>query len=115
VNGPWLEVLSSDFGTFAVFEDTRAPVLSGLVPANGYQATSRRPSIGGVIADDGSGVQGVEIFLGGQWLLTTYDPERARFDWMRDQELPAGTHPLEFRAIDAAGNSASISQTITIP
>jgi len=114
-NGPWLEITSSDFGTFAAFEDTREPVLSGLVPVNGYQATSRRPAIGGVVADDGSGVQGVEIFLGGQWLLTTYDPERARFDWMRDQELPAGTHTLEFRAIDAAGNSASISQTITIP
>lgn len=109
------EVKTSSLGSFAILEDTRPPTLAKVLPEDNYTAQTRRPKIEAQIADDGSGVETIDVRLDGQWLLTAYDPERARINWERDVDLPTGTHSLVFTLTDAAGNVNKLERTLTIP
>lgn len=102
-------------GTFALFEDTDAPVLRDLSPAPGYTAQTRRPKLTARIADKGSGIQDWAITCNGEWLLAEYDPEHGRMAWVRDEDLPAGACEVVYRVTDHAGNTATAKRGITIP
>jgi hypothetical protein len=106
---------TSRFGEFAVFEDATPPFLNVEVPAANSTAASARPAIYGRVEDSGSGLRGITVYCGDQWLLTEYDPEEADFEWARDVDLPSGDQTLVVQATDNAGNVATIERAIRIP
>lgn len=114
-SGAWFEAKSGTLGSFAILEDATAPTIANIQPAEGAAAASRRPKIEAVIADNGSGVDKIDVRLNGKWLLFGYDPEHARIYWSRDEDLPPGTQTLQFRVTDAAGNIATQERTLIIP
>jgi hypothetical protein len=114
-DGNWYEVKTSNLGSFAILEDTRPPVLSKITPEPGYAAKTARPKIEASVADDGSGVDTIDVRLDGEWLLMTYDPEHASIRWDRDEDLPPGAHTISFTITDAAGNTTVQERAIAIP
>jgi len=103
------------FGTFAVLEDTTAPTLDDVLPAQGYRAQTRRPLIQATIGDVGSGIDRIDVRCDGKWLLVAYDPERQHIAWERDEELTPGTHEIVFTITDNAGNTTTRTRTVTVP
>lgn len=101
-------------GAFCIMEDTAAPIITNIQPADGATLASRRPAIHATVTDNASGIASVEIFSGERWLLTAYDPERQRMEWEQDEDLPAASHLLLFRVTDAAGNTATLRRNLTI-
>jgi len=114
-SGQWYEVKTTSLGSFAVLEDTRPPVVSKVVPEEGYSAKTARPKIEARIADDGSGVDKIDVRVDGEWLLMTYDPEHASIRWERDEDLSPGPHVITFSIGDAAGNVAVVERKVVIP
>lgn len=99
----------SEFGEFAVLEDTTPPAISA-ISVNLPQAhgDERRPTISARVADAASGIANVTVTCNGQWLLAAYDPEAARIDWERDKDLPSPPWEFTFTATDNAGNQAQV-------
>lgn len=114
-DGAYLEATTRRLGTFAVLEDTAAPVIRDLEPADGATVSGRRPAIRARVSDVGSGIADIRVTVGGQWLLTAYTPDEDRIHWMQDRDLPSGTHPLVVTVTDRAGNATTVTRTITVP
>lgn len=110
-----LQITTHNFGAYAVMEDIQEPVISAVSPVNGFQAKNRRPAITATVADTGSGLESVDLSVGGRWLLAAYDPERHRLEWERDEDLPAGRQELILRAKDKAGNVSETRRHFIIP
>jgi hypothetical protein len=102
-------------GTFVLAEDNQPPRISKLSPPPKYTAQSKRPIIHATISDIGSGIESYEVRLGDQWLLTAYDPEHGKITWEREEDLPSGTHTIQYRVTDGAGNVSTEERTVTIP
>ena len=105
----------SEFGEFALLEDTTPPTISDI----GIQAPRTagtegrlqrsRPTISARVADSASGIADVTVTCNGQWLLAAYDPEAGRVDWERDQDLAPPPWQFTFTATDNTGNQAQAS------
>lgn len=113
--GDRLEVKTGSFGDFVALEDTLAPSLSEVLPAQGYKASSRRPYIRATVSDTGAGIQDIRVTCSGKWLLTEYQPYQGRLEWLRDEDLPPGEQEIVFQITDAAGNLKTESRRVVIP
>ncbi len=102
-------------GDFALHTDTTPPSITGVVPERSGPVAGRRPEIRATVRDNGSGVDAWELTCGNQWLLTAYDPEHNRIYWERDEDLPAGEHTLTIAVTDEAGNTNTVTRTLTVP
>jgi len=115
VEGNELVVRTRRLGTFQAMEDNQPPVLSDILPAEGYRASSKRPYVRAKISDQGSGIASVRVTCAGQWLLVAHDAVRGMVEWERDVELPSGEQQVLFEVRDNAGNVTSITRTVVIP
>jgi hypothetical protein len=114
-SGNRLEISTRTFGSYAAFEDKTAPVLSNVLPAEGYAAQTKRPYVKAKVSDNGSGVEDIRVTCGGQWLLVAYDPEHSEIEWVRDEDLPSGPQVVTFRITDAAGNVKELKRNVVVP
>ena len=110
-----LESGSTQFGVFAMMEDTVAPRIRVIAPASPGQQVSRRPEIKAEIRDEGSGIDRFNATCNGQWLLMEYDPEQHLLIWERDEDLPAGPVRIEFEVTDRARNTSRRELELTLP
>ena len=105
----------SEFGQFALLEDTSPPTISDIAiqspqPAGAEGRLQRsRPTISARVADSASGIADVTVTCNGQWLLAAYDPEAGRVNWERDEDLPPPPWEFTFTATDNAGNHAQVA------
>jgi hypothetical protein len=106
---------TGDLGRFSVMEDDKPPVVSGLKIGSDQGIVNRRPAITANVNDNGSGVAGVTVTCGNQWLLTAYDPERARIAWEQDEDLPSGEQELVVTVTDSVGNTTVQRRKIAVP
>ena len=108
-----LVISTRRFGTYAAMEDVEPPLVDLVQPTEG-SAASRRPVIRAAVADTGSGIGDVTVSANGMWLLTEYDPEEYRIEWMRDEDLPVGRVSIALRVTDKAGNATSATRHIDV-
>lgn len=102
-------------GTFAFFYDRKPPRINRVNLDDGIAVSTKRPTLRANVWDRESGVDGIEVTCGGQWLIMEYDPERALVQWAQDHDLPSGKQTLTFRVSDRAGNETLRRQTIVVP
>jgi len=109
-----INVKLSKTGVYAALQDTVSPVISELTPADGGRVSKSRPMISFVMYDDLSGIEDdtyVEITVDGVWAIPEYDIGKKRMITYSSQKLKPGTHSLEIRVRDRAGNEANHSST----
>ena len=105
---------TNKLGTYMALEDSTPPSISQVSPPQGYQTKTRRPLIHATVADNASGIAHIDVRCGDQWLLTSYDPERRKIEWERDEDLPSGPQTITLRLTDKAGNVETTTRTITV-
>ncbi len=91
--------------------DTVAPVVTITSPTNGA-SVSGTVLLAATAADAGSGMSRVEFRVDGALVGTAYPPTYTA-TWNASSATP-GTHVIEARAYDLAGNSAATSVSVTI-
>lgn len=110
-----LQASTTRLGYVTVLEDTLPPVITGFQPGADGPVSSRRPVIRAKISDIGSGIAKYALRCGEQWLLTAYDPEQSLLTWERDTDLPPGTQELRLTLTDTAGNTRTLTRTVSVP
>jgi hypothetical protein len=96
-------------GIYAALRDDAAPRLTPSVPTPGETLPADEPVRLAVVVDElgmGLGEDGVEVWLDGQPLRASFDPDRDRASLDRPVELTPGSHVVKFSAVDRAGNRA---------
>jgi len=111
-DGDHFKITTRRFGTFAVMDDTEPPTLTFLELQGAQDKSAARPPLNIKVNDGGSGVAEVSATCDGKWLLMEYDPERNLAEWARDEDLGAGAHTVVFRAVDRAGNVATLKRNV---
>lgn len=94
---------------FALFSDSRSPVLSSLQPAAGSTIAERQPLLRAGVDDIGSGIgreEDLDLRLDGQRLIAEYDPEAGTLSARPEAPLKPGGHLLEVEVRDQSGNQA---------
>ncbi len=90
--------------------DTQAPAVSITAPASGATVSGTATVL--VSATDNVGVTGVSLYVDGS-LVSTDSTAPYSFSW-NTTSAGNGAHTLEATAVDAAGNSASHSVSVTV-
>ncbi len=110
-----LSVSASRLGAFGVLVDSHMPQISDVSPSEGAVLTSSRPRVRAKVSDQGSGIAGVTVTFGGDWLLCGWDPETGWVEWEQDNNLKSGEHELVITLTDRAGNTTVNRRTLTAP
>jgi hypothetical protein len=103
-------------GRFTFAYDTLPPTIRRLSPAEGAKV-SPDMVVTARLDDDFSGVGDdtmIEVLLDGTWIVPEYDPETHQLvaePWSR---LKAGTHTLEVRVSDWAGNQTEVKRSFRV-
>lgn len=92
----------SEFGEFAVLEDTTPPTI--------WDITLNKGIISARVADAASGIAKADITCNGEWLLTAYDPDAGRVKLEPSETLPPPPWKFTVTATDEAGNTAKASK-----
>ena len=102
----WLEVELGDLGTFRLLEDTAPPRWGEQQPAPGQRMKPRGWSVVVGLEDAESGIDwdGAGIRLDGRELEAEFDPDRKKLEAAFEGALQPGSHRLQGRARDRAGN-----------
>lgn len=90
-------------GLYALLVDDRPPEprwTRGQRPGR-----ARRPVLVWQVTERLSGVSHAELFVDGALALPRYDPDTGRLLWKPDADLAPGTHDLQLRIEDRAGNN----------
>ena len=104
----WIDTKIRDLGTYTVMQDTIAPKIIPVAPA---QWVSKR-AIAFRVSDN---LSGMEIYRGeidGEFALFEYDGSKGLITYKFDpSKLSRGKHSLTFVVADACGNSSKYSSS----
>ncbi|SYZ74303.1 exported hypothetical protein [Candidatus Zixiibacteriota bacterium] len=117
LRGGRLTVKSNSLGKFSLIKDTEPPQIYFVSPGERKVTRSSLPEIRIRLTDDFSGIEDdrdIEILLDGRWLIPEYDPERGILSTYPDRKLAGGSHQLQVRATDAAGNSRTLNTSFIV-
>ena len=128
LNDNWLEGFTDAFGDFSVAIDTVSPQVSIINKVAGYKTIKKgkrrikvpieqkgvpeaKGSIRFKISDRYAGVETVQAFLDGAWILAESDEEN-EYRFSLPDSLDYGCHILEITAIDRVGNARFFLQEL---
>lgn len=96
--------------------DTTAPVISNLAPADGATIATDMPAISADFSDNVSGINlsGVRVLVDGNNLTAQAAVTAGGFDLVPGNPLSNGSHTVEVRVSDNAGNITQISFGFTV-
>lgn len=103
----------------AIIEDTTPPKIKSMHPGPNGKYPSLELNRFKIKIDDAlSGFEPVEdsfeFKLDNQPLIYAYQPKTKEISYQLDQPLPIGTHTIQFKAIDRAGNEVSRNIEFTV-
>lgn len=105
------------FSRFALMADEEPPVIGELHPRSGAVLEIRRPRLSAWIDDGGSGIgreEDVVMELDGRKLISEYDPDEKKVEYLVRKDLQPGAHQLLVRVRDMSGNEASARAEFTV-
>lgn len=104
--GDWLRAESRSFGTFKVFKDDKAPVITNLNVRNGMNWSSGLMKF--KVRDNFSGVYRYEARANDEWVIMEYEPKQdLMFIDVNDLPKSDEKQTLSIRITDKVGNVAT--------
>lgn len=96
---------SSVFGWFYLSIDTSAPIIS---PVNIYEnkLLKQGQKVQFKITDNLSGIKDYQLYVNGNWVLTTFDRKNNLLWHTFEEQLPRGEHELALIVIDDVNNKS---------
>ncbi len=91
--------------------DHGAPVVQLIAPREGQQFLDSL-DVEGTATDGGTGVRRMQLWVDGKKVGTSQDGGRFRSEWRMAKNLGRGTHRVELRAFDFAGNVGIAGVTV---
>ncbi|MEZ4887015.1 MAG: M23 family metallopeptidase [Chitinophagales bacterium] len=110
VDGEWegnfLKGKSKEFGKYFIAADTIPPTIK---PYNisPNKVMTKNTYIGFTISDRETGIKAYDMYLDGQWVLTTFDGKSGKASYYFDEHIASGVHEVTFIVKDRVGNSES--------
>ena len=104
-------------GSFALIEDRRPPLITGLSPARGNAVRSTTPLIQCRISDDLSGFSResqLEMKIDGLWVPADYDITTETYTYQIESPLSPGEHLISIKATDNQGNTKTAAAKFTV-
>jgi hypothetical protein len=128
LNDGWLEGYTDAFGDFSIAVDTLPPQVSIIKKIAGYKSIKKgrrrvkvpieqkgppeaKGNIRFKISDRYAGVETVQAFLDGNWILAESDEEN-EYRFRMPETLDYGCHILEITAVDRVGNARFFLQEL---
>jgi hypothetical protein len=114
--GASLQGTVSGWPYVAVFDDTVAPAVTPLTPANGSVIANRRPVLSARFSDSGSGLDNataIAISLDGAPVYGEFTGP-GRMSYRVRDPLEPGRHNARIAVTDRAGNTAERNWTFTV-
>jgi hypothetical protein len=105
------------FSRFALMIDETPPTIDRLRPASGTTIERQRPRLSARIDDGGSGIgreEDIEMILDGRRLISVYDPEGKRVEYLLRENLTRGEHELVVKVRDMGGNESDARSKFTV-
>jgi len=102
---------------FALMIDETPPVIDRLRPTSGTTIERQRPRLAARIDDEGSGIgreEDIEMILDGRRLISVYDPEGKRVEYLLRENLTPGEHELVVKVRDMGGNESSAQSVFSV-
>lgn len=100
----WLTFRTNQFGHYYVQVDTLAPVIK-LTSKLSPKTASIPSMVRFKVTDDLSGIDHYNAYLNGNWVLTKWDPKRARMEVeLPKKYIAKAKNTLEFKVEDERGN-----------
>ena len=99
------EATADRFGSYALLVDLAPPIISTVFPEDSAEVQLERFLIVHEIADEGSGVDTIRLWVENRPVQFLYEDTTGRLTYL-PSNLEAGRHTLEISAIDRAGNEA---------
>ena len=69
--------------------------------------------IGFTISDRQTGIKSYDMYIDGQWVLTTFDAKTGRARYYFDERIGAGKHEVSFIVKDRVGNAETYTARFT--
>ncbi len=110
IDGEWegnfLKGKSKEFGKYFIAVDSIPPTIK---PYNisPNKVMSKNTYIGFTISDRETGIKSYDMYIDGQWVLTTFDAKTGGARYYFDERLASGEHEVTFIVKDRVGNSES--------
>ncbi len=104
-------------GKLTLIRDATPPQVIFLYPGNGKTINASTPIIRIQYEDDLSGIgaeKDFRLLLDGEFCIAEWDPEDKQIRYEVEGPLPEGTHKLDFRIRDRAGNESLRSANFTV-
>ncbi len=98
----YLSAELDNFGNYAIYIDSVSPVIK---PYDFKRNMTSFKNFSFRVADNLSGIETINAWIDGQWVLTDFDAKRADLTYTFDSErLLRGEHSLRIEVIDGCGN-----------
>lgn len=107
----WVTASVRTFGSFYIAVDTIAPKIVARNLTAGKHVAAQK-SINFTISDNLSGIQSINGYVDGKWVLFEYDPKN-RHIWHTFDDLPAGSHELRLEVTDWKDNTGVYTAKFT--
>jgi hypothetical protein len=105
------------FSTYALLEDTKAPLIKKVDPYPGKKTKQRKPKIEAMVRDDLSGIGSdldVLVTIDGKWMIPEYDPETNVLFTRPTSPLSYGKHELLISVKDRCGNGSEVRRNFFV-
>lgn len=105
------------FARLALMIDQTPPTIDRLRPAPGTTIEGQRPRLSAKIDDGGAGIgreEDIEMILDGRRLISVYDPEGKRVEYLLRENLTPGEHELVVKVRDMGGNESSAQSIFSV-
>ena len=104
----FVETTTGNFGNFAVWIDTIAPVVKAVNFKSGKQLKKTQKTLKVTISDNLSGINTYNGYLNDEWILMEFDGRRATLTYTIDEKLKKGRNELKIVVTDAKKNSKTV-------
>jgi len=109
--GAYFEGRTRSFGTFALVQDIRSPVIRPIqIPVSGLVSNFKRISF--KVTDDICGIADYNAWINGEWVLLEYHLKDDLMFYIIDDKMPVGESEFKIIVTDRCGNSAEWKQML---